>query len=111
MINASIHIFCLCHLSYLLLDSLGGGETDAISFFAQTAATLQKEHPLIHYHIYSGDADIVTEKIDKGLIDFGLLIGPFDVTKYDYMRLPMTDTLSLLTSFFSHEIISLLMDA
>lgn len=96
MINASIHIFCLCHLSCLLLDSLGGGETDAISFFAQTAATLQKEHPLIHYHIYSGDADIVTEKIDKGLIDFGLLIGPFDVTKYDYMRLPMTDTWGVL---------------
>ncbi len=75
---------------------IGGGETDAISFFAQAAATLQKEHPLIHYHIYSGDAGIVTEKIDKGLIDFGLLIGPFDVTKYDYMRLPMTDTWGVL---------------
>ena len=71
-------------------------ETDAISFFAQAAATLQKEHPLIHYHIYSGDAGIVTEKIDKGLIDFGLLIGPFDVTKYDYMRLPVTDTWGVL---------------
>ncbi len=34
----------------------------------------------------------MTEKIDKGLIDFGLLIGPFDATKYDYMRLPITDT-------------------
>lgn len=70
---------------------IGGGETDAISFFAQTARKLQKKHPLIHYHIYSGDANMVTEKIDRGLIDFGLLIGPFDVTKYDYMKLPMTD--------------------
>lgn len=75
---------------------IGGGETDAVSFFAQTAGKIQKKHPLIHYHIYSGDADIVTDKIDKGLIDFGLLIGPFDVTKYDYMRLPMTDTWGVL---------------
>ena len=75
---------------------IGGGETDAISFFAQAAGKIQKKHPLIHYHIYSGDAEIVTEKIDKGLIDFGLLIGPFDVTKYDYMRLPVTDTWGVL---------------
>jgi len=39
---------------------IGGGETDAISFFAQAATTLKKAHPLIHYHIYSGDAGIVT---------------------------------------------------
>lgn len=75
---------------------IGGGETDTISFFAQVAANLQKEHPLIRYHIYSGDAEIVTEKLDKGLIDFGLLVGPVDVIKYDYMRLPIADTWGVL---------------
>ena len=75
---------------------IGGGETDAISFFAQAAATLQKEHPLIHYHIYSGDAGIVTEKIDKGLIDFGLFVGQTDISKYDSIKLPMKDTWGVL---------------
>ncbi|MEY8439725.1 LysR family transcriptional regulator [Anaerotruncus colihominis] len=70
---------------------IGGGETDAVSLFAQTAGKLQKKYPLIHYHIYSGDAEIVMEKLDKGLIDFGLLVGPVDVSKYDYMRLPISD--------------------
>ena len=70
---------------------IGGGETDAISLFAQTAGKLQEKYPLIHYHIYSGDAEIVTEKLDKGLIDFGLLVGPVDVSKYEYMRLPVSD--------------------
>ena len=70
---------------------IGGGETDAVSLFAQTAGKLQKTHPLIHYHIYSGDAEIVMEKLDKGLIDFGLLVGPVDVSRYDYMRLPISD--------------------
>lgn len=75
---------------------IGGGETDAISLFAQTAEKLQKKYPQIHYHIYSGDAEIVTEKLDKGLIDFGLLVGPADVSKYDYMRLPIHDTWGVL---------------
>lgn len=53
-------------------------------------------YPLLHYHIYSGDAEIVTEKLDKGLIDFGLLVGPVDVSKYNYLRLPIRDTWGVL---------------
>lgn len=75
---------------------IGCGETDAISFLAQAATDLQKKHPLIHYHIYSGDAERVMERLDKGLIDFGLLVGPVDVSKYDYMKLPMKDTWGVL---------------
>ena len=76
-INGDIHIGC--------------GETEAISFLAQAAWNLQQKHPLIHYHIYSGDAERVIERLDKGLIDFGLLVGPVDVNKYDYIRLPLKD--------------------
>lgn len=75
---------------------IGGGETDAISLFAQAAGKLQKKHPMVHYHIYSGDAEIVMEKLDKGLIDFGLLVGPMDVSRYDNMRLPISDTWGVL---------------
>lgn len=75
---------------------IAGGETDAMSFFAQAAAKLQEEHPLIHYRIYSGDAQTVTEWLNKGLIDFGLLVGPVDVTRYDYIKLPVVDTWGVL---------------
>lgn len=75
---------------------IGGGETDAISFFAQAAGIIQKKHPLIRYHIYSGDAERVTERLNKGLIDFGLLIGPVNVEKYDYMKLPVADVWGVL---------------
>lgn len=81
-INGDIHIGC--------------GETEAISFLVQTAQNLQKEYPLIHYHIYSGDAERVMERLDKGLIDFGLLVGPIDVNNYDYIRLPVKDTWGVL---------------
>ncbi len=81
-INGDIHIGC--------------GKTEAISFLAKAAWDLQQKHPLIHYHIYSGDAEHVMERLDKGLIDFGLLVGPVDVTKYDYIRLPLKDTWGIL---------------
>lgn len=70
---------------------IGCGETQGMSLLARTARMLQKNHPLIHYHIYSGDAQRVMERLDKGLIDFGLLVGETDMTRYDYMKLPTKD--------------------
>jgi len=75
---------------------IGGGETDAISFFARAAGNLHKKSPMIHYHIYSGDSERVLERLDKGLIDFGLLIGSVDIERYNYMKLPIADTWGVL---------------
>lgn len=75
---------------------IGCAETEAISLFAKAAENLKKKHSLIHYHIYSGDAENVMERLDKGLIDFGLLIGATDKNKYDYMILPIKDTWGIL---------------
>ena len=70
---------------------IGSGETDAVSVIANAARDLQNTYPLIRYHIYSGDAAHITERLDKGLIDFGLLVEPVDMTKYDHIRLPVRD--------------------
>ena len=58
--------------------TIGAGETDGIRFIAKAAQSLQKNYPLIHLHIVSGDKMTVTEDLDKGLIDFGLICGDFD---------------------------------
>lgn len=71
--------------------SIGGGETEAMRLIARAARDLQADHPHICYHLYSGNADDVTERLDKGLLDFGLLIEPFDKQKYDFIRLPVFD--------------------
>ena len=44
------------------------------------------------YHISSGIPRTVTEELDKGLIDFGLLFDPKDLSKYQYLRIPQKDT-------------------
>lgn len=75
---------------------IGTGETDAVRFIAQAAKTLQVEYPNIHYHISSGNADFVKEQLDKGLIDFGIIFGPVDETKYDCLKMPYKDTWGVL---------------
>lgn len=75
---------------------IGGGETDAMRFIAKTAQKLKKDYPHIRYHLFSGNADDVTEKLDKGLLDFGILIEPADIEKYNYIKLPVTDCWGLL---------------
>lgn len=75
---------------------MGSGETEAVSTIAKVAKDLQKEHPFIRYHIYSGDAEHIIERLDKGLIDFGLLVEPVDIAKYDYIKLPVKDTWGVL---------------
>ena len=75
---------------------IGGGETNAMRLIARIAKDLQTSCPDICYHLYSGNADDVTERLDKGLLDFGILIEPADMKKYDYIRLPATDTWGVL---------------
>jgi DNA-binding transcriptional LysR family regulator len=70
---------------------IGTGETDGIRLITRAAKELQKEYPGIHYHIASGDAIDVIEQIDKGLLDFGILLEPIDLSKYNYLKLPVHD--------------------
>ena len=71
---------------------IGGGETDAIKLVAQIAYELRADYPDIRYHLYSGNSEDVTERLDKGLLDFGILIQPADISKYDYINIPARDT-------------------
>lgn len=70
---------------------IGGGETDAVKLIAKVAKELHDDYPNIRYHLYSGNAEDVTERLDKGLLDFGILVQPADISKYDYLNIPAKD--------------------
>lgn len=70
---------------------IGGGETDAMKQIARVVKNLQFSYPNIRYHLFSGNEDDVTERLDKGLLDFGILIQPADLSKYNYMTIPAKD--------------------
>lgn len=70
---------------------IGSGETDAVRILAKAAYQLQQEFPQICIHISSGDAEDVTERLNKGLIDFGVLFDPTDLSEYNHLRIPVKD--------------------
>lgn len=75
---------------------IGAGETAAIEIIAKAAARLKEQHPSIHYHLSSDDAIDILEQLDKGLIDFGMIIGDIDKAKYDFQQLPVKDSWGIL---------------
>ena len=76
--------------------TVGAGETDGVRFLTKTAKSLQEEFPDIHFHIISGDSVSVLENLDRGLIDFGLVFGEVDTSKYNMLKVPYKDTWGVL---------------
>lgn len=75
---------------------IGAGESDLNRLIAKAAFELKKTCPDIRYHIASGNAVFVMEQLDKGLIDFGLVYGPVDHTRYHSIKIPAADTFGVL---------------
>ena len=75
---------------------IGAGETEGVSLIAKTARCMMNSHPGIRFHLRSGNAEYVSEQMDKGLLDFGILIQPADIAKYDALSLPARDVWGVL---------------
>ncbi len=69
----------------------GVAETDGIRLLAKVIDTMRREHPRVQYHFSSGNAEFVREQLDKGLVDFGLIYGEADKTKYHTLKVPILD--------------------
>lgn len=67
------------------------GETHGLHFLTQRASTFQKSYPGVCFHISSGDRTDVTEELEKGLTDFGLMLEPIDATKFDAIPVEYED--------------------
>lgn len=70
---------------------LGSGETWALCSIAEIMREMRESHPCVRFHVFSGDGDEVSERLNSGLLDFGLFIEPAIVTAYESVRLPEMD--------------------
>ena len=75
---------------------IGGGETRGFSLVAKACHLLQEQHPDVRFHLYSGNAEDVTDRLERGLLDMALVIGGFDASLYHSLPLPVRDTWGLL---------------
>ena len=62
--------------------AVGAGETDGLRVLVRAVQALREECPRVHFHVVSGDKCSVIEHLDGGLIDFGVVFGNFDTSKY-----------------------------
>lgn len=69
----------------------GCAESYQIRHLAALIKRFKKQYPGFHYHITSGDTEQVTEKLDKGLLDFAVLVESPDYAKYNVVKMPESD--------------------
>lgn len=77
--------------------AIGSGELQSVSVLADILADFRREHPLMRLELYSGNADGIKERIEKGLLDIGLLSEPVDIGKYEFVRMPHKEVWGILT--------------
>lgn len=70
---------------------IGSGESHTIKFITDIIKDIQKQYSEIKFDLVSGNAEDLIEKLDKGLLDFAVLIEPINISKFDYMTLPEKD--------------------
>ena len=83
---------------FLSLDEITGGdlyfglaESYQIRYLAREIRTFKTVCPDLRYHITSGDTEQVTEKLDKGLLDFAVICETPDARKYHSIVFPESD--------------------
>ena len=72
--------------------ALGCVESCASRLLPEVLGQFSKLHPKVRYELYSADGDDIREKLDRGELDFGVLLEPVEAAKYDSIRLPYWET-------------------
>lgn len=75
---------------------IGCGETQGMRGIIKIMKLMQDTHPDVRFHLYSGNDEDVSERLETGLVDFGLFVGSTRLEKYDYIKLPVYDVWGLL---------------
>ena len=70
------------------LISIGSCEADTMRYLAEAMRGFSDLYPEVKFDIYSNDADHVKERLERGTLDVGVLLGPTDISKYESITLP-----------------------
>lgn len=75
---------------------VGCAESDGIKHLARCFMALLERYPGLRLHLQSGNSADVTERLDRGLLDFAIIVHEVDLSKYNYLELPATDRYGVL---------------
>lgn len=71
--------------------TIGCGETKNMAYLSQMMVSFREQYPDVTFEIYTAIADDVKERIENGILDFGLLLEPVEITKYNFVRMPLKE--------------------
>lgn len=76
--------------------AIGCGETRSMLNLSEKIVSFRQQYPLVQFQIYSATADDIKERIEKGILDIGLLCEPVDIGKYEFIRMPLKEKWGIL---------------
>lgn len=77
---------------------IGAGETHAMQAVLGAFADVRCDYPGVTCELYTGNADAVEERLERGLLDFALVIEPVNLEKYEWIRMPSANRVGLAVS-------------
>lgn len=77
---------------------IGAGETRAMQVVLGAFADVRRDYPGVTCELYTGNADAVEERLERGLLDFALVIEPVNLEKYEWIRMPDANQVGLAVS-------------
>ncbi len=72
--------------------TIGCAESYLIGYLAEAVKRLTLRYPGIQYSILSGGTEQMDEKLSNGVLDLAFICEPPDLSKYNYIELPQSDT-------------------
>lgn len=84
------------------LDDITGGdiyigcaESYQMQYIAQAVKAFHAHYPSVRYHLTSGNTEQVAERLNRGQLDFALICESPDLSKYNYIEIPVPDVWEL----------------
>lgn len=77
--------------------SIGSVESLTTQVLSKILKAFNEEYPQVSYQVFSGTGDDIKERLDKGLLEVGILLEPINIEKYDFIRLPQKERWGVLT--------------
>lgn len=78
--------------------AIGSGIYSASNEVFRALQGFSRQYPKVTYEIHTATADRLKSMLDKGLLDFAIMMEPIDVSRYEYFRLRTRDKWGLLLS-------------
>lgn len=75
---------------------IGAGESYHMRLIMRVISKMYHLYPHVEFRLISGSEQEISYKLKNSFLDFGVFIGPVDLSQYDFIQLPMKEVWGVL---------------